>query len=546
MGCGTSQHHSSCKLPNEYPRHVFIKQKGHLAYPDSPGISIKNVHKHIRKEDSNFLEAQNATPHHSEIVNNNSEADNTMKIQSLTIGQLFVDFEFPPKTSSLFYNNPLIDGKVTWMRPHELINNPHLLVDGVSQHDIIQGILADCWFLSSCAAVAQHPDLMKRVIPSSQPLYGTGYKGFIWFQFWQYGKWITVYIDDLLPTKDGRLIFSRCSDNREFWVALLEKAYAKLHRSYEALEGGQAMDALVDLTGGLAERYDLDVAPFNLYDILLKASSNGAFITCSRKGDWRTANVADRNGLVAGHAYTVTGVASITLKNGEQENLLRIRNPWGNDVEWNGKWNDNDLIWSQVKISTKHQLQWKKKADGEFWMNYSDFCNEFEEVTVCTIGPDFNGDGTVNKTGYVCTVKGCWEEGCTAGGSRNNLELFSLNPQYLLTVLDITECPRISMIIALMQIRQYCKKHNKSRMLQIGFAVYKTKNPHKRLSRYFFVKNSDVGNSGPYINYREIFRRFEMNPGSYVIIPATFEPNCPGSFLIRIYADSPFRVKELK
>ncbi|XP_023235751.1 calpain-A-like isoform X2 [Centruroides sculpturatus] len=388
------------------------------------------------------------------------EHDNVMKIESLTIGQLFVDIEFPPKNSSIFFNNPLIDGKVTWMRPHELIDNPRLLVDGVSQHDIIQGILADCWFLSSCAAVAQYPTLMRKVIPSNQPLYGTGYKGFIWFQFWQYGKWVTVYIDDLLPTKDGRLIFSRCSDNREFWVALLEKAYAKLHKSYEALEGGQAMDALVDLTGGLAERYDLDDAPSNLYDILLKASSNGAFITCSRKGDWRTANVADNNGLVAGHAYTVTAVAN------------------------------------------------------------------------------------------VCTVKGCWEQGCTAGGSRNNLELFSLNPQYLLTVLNISdvykECPKISMIIALMQIRQYCRKHNKSRMLQIGFAVYKTKTPHKRLSRYFFVKNSDVGNSGPYINYREIFKRFEMNPGSYVIIPATFEPNCPGSFLIRIYADSPFRVKELK
>ncbi|KAL1462136.1 hypothetical protein MTO96_043208 [Rhipicephalus appendiculatus] len=39
------------------------------------------------------------------------------------------------------------------------------------------------------------------------------------------GWWCTS--DDLLPTSEDRLIYSRCSDPREFWVALLEKAYAK-------------------------------------------------------------------------------------------------------------------------------------------------------------------------------------------------------------------------------------------------------------------------------------------------------------------------------
>ena len=31
-------------------------------------------------------------------------------------------------------------------------------------------------------------------------------------------------------------------------------------------------------------------------------------------------------------------------------------------------------------------------------------------------------------------MKGSWEEGTSAGGSRNNLEKFSTNPQYLLTL----------------------------------------------------------------------------------------------------------------
>ena len=39
-----------------------------------------------------------------------------------------------------------------------------MLVDGISKDDIKQGILGDCWFLSSCAAVSQQEKFMRRVI----------------------------------------------------------------------------------------------------------------------------------------------------------------------------------------------------------------------------------------------------------------------------------------------------------------------------------------------------------------------------------------------
>ncbi len=38
----------------------------------------------------------------------------------------------------------------------------------------------------------------------------------------------------------------------------MEKAYAKLHGSYMALTGGSLADALVDLTGGVVTKVDLD------------------------------------------------------------------------------------------------------------------------------------------------------------------------------------------------------------------------------------------------------------------------------------------------
>ena len=76
--------------------------------------------------------------------------------------------------------------------------------------------------------------------------------------------------------------------------------------------------------------------------------------------------------------------------------------------------------------------------------------------------------------------------------------------------------------------------------------TYQNTNITVRLDDNFFAYNYDIGTSGPYINYREVFARFELAPGTYVIVPATFEPNCHGKFMIRVYNScSECNIKEL-
>ena len=195
--------------------------------------------------------------------------------------------------------------------------------------------LGDCWFLAAVAAVAEKGHLIDKVImPEFNETETARELGLYRFRFFDL-DWYDVFIDDVTakgyvaePSKD------------EYWVPLIQKAYAKFHGNYNYLEGGQSINGLYNLTGGVTlslspERLSPQNKPvpnaywstdgangFDLFEFMMENQENAIY--CSGNSTTAAENVAtdidgktekvDKHGLVSPHAYSILQLAKVHLK----------------------------------------------------------------------------------------------------------------------------------------------------------------------------------------------------------------------------------------
>uniref|UniRef100_A0A8C2ZXR3 Calpain 12 n=1 Tax=Cyclopterus lumpus TaxID=8103 RepID=A0A8C2ZXR3_CYCLU len=463
----------------------------------------------------------------------------------LKSGKLFADPTFPPEQTSIGTpEDPDPKKAIKWQRPKEISENAVFVEGTTGTTDICQGQLGNCWLLAALSCLTMHPKLFVKVVPPNQSL-SKPYAGIFHFRFWQYGEWVEVVVDDKLPTREGRLLFSYSHTRHEYWSALVEKAYAKLVGCYGSLKGGNISEGMEDFTGGIA--YSLQVSsrtPRVLWRCLSAALSRGSLLSCFiQASSYREIGKVTGDGLIKGHAYAITDTDKVT-KALDEILLLKLRNPWG-FVEYRGPWSDKSKEWESVAKAEKERIELKKIEDGEFWISAEDFNSLFDVVELCSVNPDTlveeNSPASPSSTWTISEHEGVWVSGSSAGGSRRYNRSFWKNPQFQLDDEEITpddkkraekqkeKAKQCTVLVELLQKNR--RKKTKVHFLYIAFHIYKLLG--MCLSRKFFMTNRPVGRSGKYRAQRGSWRKMHLDPGNYVIMASTYRPNQPGDFFVQ-------------
>ncbi|CAI9730197.1 calpain-9-like isoform X2 [Octopus vulgaris] len=467
--------------------------------------------------------------------------------------ELFEDKDFPANDASIYFSrHPPY--QFEWRRCSALSKltgiQPKFFVDGIGGFDVQQGQLGDSWLLAAiaCLATPGCSTLFHRVIPLNQSFHVNDYCGAFYFNFWHSGNWVEIVVDDYLPTYEGQYCFLHSSKSNEFWPALLEKAYAKMYGSYEALKVNVFEDVLADLTGGLIESYKLHGAnanvPENIINILFKALDRYSIVACginSLSLDEKQCELP--NGLLSGHIYNITDLRQLLLPSDQGNRsvtLIRIRNPWGEHIAWNGPWNERSVEWNSIPSDEREKLGLVFNDDGEFWMDFNDFKAHFDTLNICNLSPD--APLNMPRTWFAVEFHNRWYKGFSAGGRPSCSTTHWSNPQYRMILGDSDEDDDTHCSVILQLAQKDCRRIKlKNPCLQyIGFVIYKNDLHHALPLQYeFFKKYSSVTSVDAFMNGRQVVKRFALKPGEYIVLPCTYEANLEASFLIRFFMEKP-------
>jgi len=171
-------------------------------------------------------------------------------------------------------------------------------------------------------------------------------------------------------------------------MPLLEKAYAKLHGCYQAIDGGTAISAIEDLTGGSG--FALDPTQwmgvntgcvFEGMKLGLEGGESLYVMQCVTFGAGGARGKEGASGLLPGKLYTALSCLEVT-----GVKLIQIRDPWPHS-KYKGTWQADSPNWThearkQVDDAYRSGAAAADPPPRSFWLTVREFQMVWEVVQV--------------------------------------------------------------------------------------------------------------------------------------------------------------------
>ena len=473
----------------------------------------------------------------------------------------FQDKNFAPNLNSIYKTlNPeaFVDlftdnaAEIIWRRPIEIMADtetghpPILFIDQPGMCSRIkQGGLANCYLTAAITAIVHaRPNWIQNNNFSKMREYPN--EGKVTILLFHNTQWEGVEIDDKIPCSlHGYPIFAHCVDEfgrcqNEWWLSLLEKAYAKIYVSYANLHGGNMSEALYDLSGApvldycitdgksVAKQTECDWERlWNAY-IAGDAICVGFCVT----GSELSSSSKVRNGIYTNHAYSLIGL----FKN-EKWKFVKIRNARC-DSEFDGSFSRDSEIWQtgtkKSELTKVVGVAGDELPSGEFLMSYGEFVNFFNRVYICRL--------SMSKQ---CTpLKGTFQSLYSSNeefGGCSNYWSWRHNPKFHIFA------PNKSQISVTLSQDDQRGAQSHLDYNQIGMTVIKIF-PDSGFAMGQAVGENLVAKT-TFVNRRNVSVEFEMPdlaPNEFcVAMPSTFYPNVSLNWVLSIHSNAPkLEVKE--
>ncbi|KAL8995630.1 MAG: hypothetical protein Q9169_004673 [Polycauliona sp. 2 TL-2023] len=354
------------------------------------------------------------------------------------------------------------------------------------------------WWQAGIASAFNIPALIERLC-----VFQDERGGIYGFLFYRDGEWLPVIIDDNLyltwsfiqtPIKwreskgkisqprlagSNSLYFGACTDQNETWFPLIEKAYAKAHGDYSALDWGNPGEALEDLMGGVSTQFHLrDIIDRDLFWTQQLKDANNRFLFTVRTKPY--ADFDDRGWEHNDTIVAPSGTPIIRTYEGYGLRLVLLRSlETLEGSDWKGAWSNASEEWTP---------EWMKRLDHNFadkqlcWIQYEDLIRKYIYIDRTRL---FDRDWTVAQQWVTVEVQ------------RDN--------DYQETSFDFTLQEKSLVVFCLSQLdtRYYCGLEGLYRF-QLHFHVYDDQDDE-------FI----VASRGSYLGSRSVSAEHELSPGKY-------------------------------